>query len=118
MGRSEGRLQLGFCHSSGHETTTLSLGEQREQKRSKGRLPGVLADVACGLAGVSTGVGGCDTAMCWGGKVRRRWSVGYTKDVGKYEGSLQLVFLCSAWNKTQGLGLGEKRERNLFVTVF
>lgn len=39
----EGRLQLVFCCSAGEEPEGLGLGEQKEQRRSAGRLPVLLA---------------------------------------------------------------------------
>lgn len=57
---------------------------------------------------ILAGVGCCDAVM-GGREVRRGWSVGSTGYVG--ERSLQLVFCCDVRDETEGLGLGEERQR-------
>lgn len=43
--------------------------------------------------------------------VKKGWSVWTTGDVGRGEGSLQLVICCSTRDETKGLSLGEQRDR-------
>lgn len=72
LGRAEGRLQLMFCCRTKDVCDWgLCLREERERRKSVGSLPGFLGGVACGLAGLSAGVGGRDKTTGWGREVRR-----------------------------------------------
>lgn len=71
VGGGKGRLKLLFCRSSRNEIGVLSL--RNKERRPVGSPPGILAGMACGLAGDACwSWRGCDTVMGSGRQIRRR----------------------------------------------
>ena len=80
--------------------------ESRECLQTDG-LPGLLAGMACGA---SAHVGYWDTVLS-GTRLGGGPPVGSTRNVGRGDGRLQLVFSCSSGDETGRLDLEELRQK-------